>query len=62
MFPCRGALPKALQDVNTQIWSEWLPNCCDYKLGGNYDIEMYTKPAEDPKDNYCEIWVPVVKA
>ena len=62
VFPCRGALPKALQDVNTQIWSEWLPNCCDYKLGGNYDIEMYTKPADDPKDNYCEIWVPVVKA
>ncbi len=62
VFPCRGALPKALQDVNTQIWSEWLPNCRDYKLGGNYDIEMYTKPAEDPKDNYCEIWVPVVKA
>ncbi len=62
VFPCRGALPKALQDVNTQIWSEWLPNCRDYKLGGNYDIEMYTKPADDPKDNYCEIWVPVVKA
>lgn len=62
VFPCRGVLPKALQDVNTQIWSEWLPNCRDYKLGGNYDIEMYTKPAEDPKDNYCEIWVPVVKA
>lgn len=62
VFPCRGALPKALQDVNTQIWSDWLPNCRDYKLGGNYDIEMYTKPADDPKDNYCEIWVPVVKA
>ena len=24
VFPCRGALPKALQEVNTKIWSEWL--------------------------------------
>ena len=62
VFPCRGALPKSLQDVNTKIWSEWLPNCREYKLCGNYDIEMYTEPAEDPKDNYCEIWVPVIKA
>lgn len=25
-FPCRGALPEALQNVNTKIWKEWLPN------------------------------------
>lgn len=62
VFPCRGALPKSLQDVNTRIWNEWLPNCRGYKLGGNYNIEMYTKPAADPNDYYCEIWVPIVKA
>lgn len=62
VFPCRGALPKALQDVNTQIWSEWLPNCREYKLGGNYNIEMYAPPADDPDKTYSEIWVPVVKA
>ncbi|MGN1423758.1 MAG: effector binding domain-containing protein [Oscillospiraceae bacterium] len=61
VFPCRGALPKALQDVNTRIWNEWLPNCRGYKLGGNYNIEMYTMPAADPKDTYSEIWVPVEK-
>ncbi len=61
VFPCRGALPKALQDVNTQIWNEWLPNCRGYRLGGNYNIEMYTEPTADPNDCYSEIWVPVVK-
>lgn len=61
VFPCRGALPKALQDVNTKIWSEWLPNCKDYKLAGNYNIEMYTPLCDDPDDYYSEIWIPVEK-
>jgi len=59
VFPCRGALPKSLQDVNTRIWSEWLPSCKEYKLAGNYNIEMYTPPQGNPDDYYCEIWVPV---
>ena len=59
VFPCRGALPKALQDVNTKIWSEWLPSCKAYKMSGNYNIEMYTPPCENPQDQYSEIWVPV---
>lgn len=62
VFPCRGALPKALQDVNTKIWSEWLPNCKEYKLAGNYNLEVYlTPPQENPDDTYSEIWVPVIK-
>lgn len=61
VFPCRGPLPKSLQDVNTKIWNEWLPNCKNYKLSGNYNIEMYTPPCENPEENYCEIWVPVEK-
>lgn len=61
VFPCRGALPNSLQNVNTRIWNEWLPNCREYRLGGNYNIEMYTPPAEKPEDTYSEIWVPVVK-
>lgn len=61
VFPCRGALPKSLQDVNTKIWSEWLPSCKEYKLAGNYNIEMYTPPKENPDDYYCEIWIPVEK-
>ncbi|MGN0650873.1 MAG: AraC family transcriptional regulator [Oscillospiraceae bacterium] len=62
VFPCRGPLAQTLQSVNTRIWQEWLPACREYKLAGNYNIEMYTPPAEKPEDTYCEIWVPVVKA
>ncbi|MCD8162179.1 MAG: GyrI-like domain-containing protein [Synergistaceae bacterium] len=61
IFPCHGALPKSLQDVNTKIWSEWLPNCREYRLGGNYSIELYAPLAENPEDTYCEIWVPIEK-
>ena len=62
VFPCRGALPKALQDVNTKIWNEWLPSCKAYKLAGDYNIEMYTEPSGDPNECYSEIWIPVKKA
>lgn len=58
VFPCKL---KTLQGVNTKIWSEWLPNCKEYKLSGNYNIEMYTPPCEPPEDSYCEIWIPVEK-
>ncbi len=55
VFPCRGKLPEALQDVNTRIWNEWLPSCKQYKLAGNYNVELYTPGPGD----YSEIWVPV---
>lgn len=62
VFPCRGALPKSLQDVNTKIWSEWLPSCKEYKLAGNYNIEAYLMPpGDDPNKIYSEIWVPIEK-
>lgn len=62
VFPCHGALPEALQEVNTKIWREWLPSCKAYQIAGNYSIEMYTPLCEKPEDNYTEIWIPVKKA
>ena len=60
VFPCKM---KNLQDTNTKMWMEWLPNCKDYKLGGNYNIEMYAPPCEeDITDSSCEIWLPIEKA
>lgn len=53
VFPYRGECPKALQDVNTKIWTEWLPNCKEYELDGNYNLEFYVEK------EYGEIWVPV---
>lgn len=61
MFPCRGALPNALQSVNTKIWNEWLPSLSGYELAGNYNVEFYTPPAAKPEDTYSEIWIPLKK-
>ncbi len=62
VFPCKGKLPDSLQKVNTAIWDEWLPNCKEYELAGNYNIEMYTPSGEKSEEDYSEIWVPVKKA
>jgi len=61
IFPCKGAMPKALQDVNTRIWNEWLPNCREYELAGNYNVEMYSDNDTNSEDYYSEIWIPVKK-
>ena len=60
VFPCKM---KNLQETNTKMWKEWLPNCKDYKLGGNYNIEMYAPPCEgDFSESDCELWLPIEKA
>lgn len=61
VFPCTGAMPKALQDVNTRIWNEWLPNCREYEIAGNYNVEMYSEGDTNSSDYYSEIWIPVKK-
>ena len=61
VFPIKGAMPIALQDVNTKIWSEWLPNCREYEIDGNIYIEMYSEGDTNSPDYYSEIWIPVKK-
>ncbi len=66
VFPCIGPLPDALQDVNTRIFSEWLPALKEYKFAAGYCIEMYDQPEKYPKgtsdENYrTEIWIPVAR-
>ncbi len=60
-FPCRGPLPDSLQSVNTQIWSQWLPALKGYRLAGNYSLEVYSPPTEDPQDWVNYIWIPLKK-
>lgn len=64
VFPCRGAMPYALLDVNTRIFSEWLPALRGYEFAAGYCVEMYDEPDKYPKGTqdenyYCEIWIPV---
>jgi AraC family transcriptional regulator len=55
VFKYEGECPEALQTLNTQIWTEWLPNCKEYELAENYSLEFYISETEG------EIWVPVKK-
>lgn len=66
VFPCRGAMPDALQDVNKKIFSEWLPALKEYEFAAGYCIEMYDDASKYPNGNedknyYSEIWIPVKK-
>ena len=66
VFPCVGAMPDALQDVNTKIFTEWLPALKEYEFAAGYCVEMYDDPTKYPKGTqdekyYCEIWIPVKK-
>lgn len=64
VFPSVGAMPDALQDVNTKIFTEWLPALKEYEFAAGYCVEMYDDPTKYPKGTqdekyYCEIWIPV---
>ena len=66
VFPCKGAMPYALQDVNTQIFTEWLPALKEYEFAAGYCVEYYDDASKYPKGTqdenyYCEIWIPVKK-
>lgn len=66
VFPCKGAMPNALQDVNTKIYTEWLPALKEYEFAAGYCVEYYDDPGKYEKGTmdenyYCEIWIPVKK-
>ena len=57
-FPCTIT---TLQDTNTKIWAEWLPELRGYKPAGDYDIEVYLPPKDGAGEMRVEIWVPLKK-
>ena len=66
VFPCKGPMPTALQNINTNIFSEWLPSTNEYEFAAGYCVEMYDDPKKYPngtgdENYYCEIWIPVKK-
>lgn len=67
VFPCVGPMPTALQDVNTKIFSEWLPAAKEYTFAAGYCVEMYGDPGKFPKgmqdeNYYSELWIPISNA
>lgn len=60
-FKCTGAMPDALQAVNTRIFSEWLPGNQEYEMALPLNIEWYSNG--DPQSSSYEsaIWIPVTR-
>ena len=66
VFPCKGAISQTLQDVNTKVFSEWLPALQDSEFAAGYCVEMYDAPDKYPngtedENYYAEIWIPIKK-
>ena len=59
IFECVGPLPKTMQDMCHNIYSEWLPSV-DYEINGSVpDVEMYTDGNSSEDDYLSEIWLPI---
>ena len=62
VFSAKGALPKSLQDLNTQVWQEWYPKeGQNYKGNGNAMLEVYSAGNMQSPDYECGIWIPIIK-
>ncbi|MBR6616773.1 MAG: AraC family transcriptional regulator [Oscillospiraceae bacterium] len=61
VFDCIGAIPEALQNLNTKIFREWLPGNPDYEIAGDANVEWYDCINGEKTDaNYhSAIWIPV---
>lgn len=60
IFECKGAMPKAMQDMWHKITSEFFPTS-SYQPTYEMDIEAYTEGDMGGSDYRSEIWIPVVK-
>ena len=62
VFDCFGPNPKTLQETNTKIFNEWIPNNNEYEVRNNYNIEWYDCTTDMDDQNYhSAIWIPVKK-
>ena len=61
IFDCIGAMPDAIQNVETRIYNEWLPNNPDFELCGDTTIEWYDPECSDTSspDYHSAVWVMV---
>lgn len=60
IFDCYGPNPETLQNVNTRIFNEWLPNNNDYEINGRVNVEWYDCFTDMTDPNYhSQIWIPI---
>ena len=60
IFECVGAMPNAIQELQTRIVSEWLP-ASGYEYADAPDIELYPDGDMSSPSYKCEVWLPVTK-
>lgn len=58
-FKCVGAMPDALQTVNTRIFNEWLPGNQEFETAFHINIEWYSGKDTDSETYESGIWIPV---
>ncbi|MDE7030756.1 MAG: AraC family transcriptional regulator [Lachnospiraceae bacterium] len=58
-FKCKGAMPDALQAVNTRVFSEWLPGNPEFETAFHMNIEWYSCGDTKSGDYESAIWIPV---
>ncbi len=56
VFEGKGKMPEALQQLNQQIYGDWLPTNGLYAFSEPYNIEMYPCGDMDSADYAFEIW------
>ena len=64
VFPCTGKMPQALQELNRQIFSQWLPTNTEYKIAAGINVELYSDASKfeqgaQDQNYYVEAWIPV---
>lgn len=60
IFECVGSMPKAIQELQKRIMSEWLPTS-GYEYADAPDIEVYFEGDQYSPTYRSEIWLPIVK-
>ncbi len=58
IFPGKGAMPGAIQELEKRVVTEWLPTS-GYEYANAPDIEVYL--TSDPYNSEFEVWMPIVK-
>lgn len=58
VFEGAGPCPAAIQELERQIFTQWLPTS-GYEYDWGPDVEFYTSP--DPSQARFQVWVPVKK-
>ncbi|MDO4270221.1 MAG: AraC family transcriptional regulator [Eubacteriales bacterium] len=60
IFPCRGPMPEAFQELWKRIYSEFFPTS-EYQPAGGLCLEVYPGDNVNDQDYYCEIWISAEK-